>query len=137
MDPPQGSENKSTMSSPAAQLPTHVEGSKPSNNMSQSSTQLKPEDSTSHGSAKDKLQAFISSVRSAPDGKCFDMLGSDGVWRNIQWLPTPPDQPSEVEVYDAKPMSPELIKLYLDTRPWRQEVEDRFRGVDGREVPEE
>ena len=108
---------------------------------------MQPKDSSPHNAgtneitppakARDPLSAFVLSVQSPPDGNCFDMLGSDGVWRVLQYLPGPPDEPTGVQVYDAKPMSPELIKKYLDTRPWRQELEDRFRGVDGRTVPQE
>ncbi|KAJ4373423.1 hypothetical protein N0V83_003718 [Neocucurbitaria cava] len=71
------------------------------------------------------------------DGQCFDDLGSDGVYRVLQWLPTPPDQPTGIKVYDARPMPPELIKVFLDRQSWSQETEDRFRGVDGRAVPQE
>ncbi|KAF1828858.1 hypothetical protein BDW02DRAFT_613931 [Decorospora gaudefroyi] len=136
------------MSSLPAQLPSDREGVKPDDDESQSISH--PKDSALHGggmsettqpgeaeACKDKLWAFISTVQNSEDGKCFDMLGSDGVWRVLHWLPTPPDRPTGVEVYDAKPMSPEMIKLYLDRLPWRQEVEDRFRGVDGRLVPQE
>jgi hypothetical protein len=133
---PSSSENESNMSSPAAQLPSNHEGSKPSNEASRSPPQLKPKDPTLYEAATDQLEALVASLRSPADGKCFDDLGSDGVLRVLQWLPTPPDQPTGIEVYDAKPMSPELIKAYLDRQPWSQEKEDRFRGVDGREVPQ-
>ncbi|KAF1846459.1 uncharacterized protein K460DRAFT_377655 [Cucurbitaria berberidis CBS 394.84] len=125
------------MSSPAAQLPSDPEGSIPSNDGSQSSTQLKPKDSTLYEAATDQLLALIASLRSPADGKCIDDLGSDGVYRVLQWLPTPPDQPTGIKVYDAKPMSPEIIKAFLDRQAWSQVVEDRFRGVDGRTVPQE
>jgi hypothetical protein len=81
--------------------------------------------------------ALVRSLRSPEDGKCIDHVGKDGVYRVLHYLPTPPDQVTEIEIYDAKPMSPEMIKAYLDMSPWRQEVEDRFRGVDGRTVSEE
>ena len=125
------------MSSKAAQLPPDHVTSNPSNDGSRSPKHVKPKDSTVYESGTKELEAFVRSLRSPADGKCFDELGSDGVWRVFQWLPTPSDQPTGIKVYDAKPMSPELIKVYLDRRPWSQEVEDRFRGVDGRMVPEE
>ncbi|KAH7401451.1 hypothetical protein BKA66DRAFT_103847 [Pyrenochaeta sp. MPI-SDFR-AT-0127] len=137
MNPSSNSESELIMSSPAAQSLSDHEGSKPSNDASRFPTQLKPKDPTLHEAATHQLEAFVGSIRSPADGKCFDNLGTDGVWRVLQWLPTPPDQPTGIEVYDAKPMSPELIKFYLDRRPWSQATEDQFRGVDGRAVPQE
>jgi len=138
------------MSSPAAQPSTGQEGSKSDNDEHQGPDQLWPKDSTQHetgmseiiqpakiDSGKDQLLAMIASLRTSADGKCIDDVGSDGVYRVLHYLPTPPDQPTGFEVYDAKPMSPEMIKAYLDTRPWSQAVEDRFRGADGRAVPQE
>lgn len=135
------------MSSPTAQLASEHKDADPNNEASHPSTQMQPKDSSPHNAgtneitppakARDPLSAFVLSVQSPPDGNCFDMLGSDGVWRVLQYLPGPPDEPTGIQVYDAKPMSPELIKKYLDTRLWRQELEDRFRGVDGRTVPQE
>jgi hypothetical protein len=85
----------------------------------------------------DQLRALLASLRRPPDRKYFQALGSDGVVRILRYLPTPPDQPTGIEVYDGKPMSPELIKVYLDGGPWSQAAEDRFGGVDGRAVPRE
>jgi hypothetical protein len=34
-------------------------------------------------------------------------------------------------------MTPDLIKAYLDRKPWKQSIEDRFHGVDGRKTPKE
>jgi hypothetical protein len=65
------------------------------------------------------------------------MIGTDGIYRVIRYLPSPPDQPSDYEIYDAGPMSPAMIKAFLDTRPWSQAREDQFRGVDGRRIPQE
>lgn len=125
------------MSLPKAQLPGDSGGSNPNKDEAQSSTRPKPETSTSREAAKNEFRVLIASLLSPADGKCFDDLGSDGVWRVLQWLPTPPDQPTGIKVYDAKPMSPEMIKVHLDTQPWSKAVEDRFRGVDGRAVPQE
>jgi hypothetical protein len=122
--------------------------------MSESPAQLpegsKPRESTQHeagmsgiiqpakvNTGKDQLMALVRGLRSPEDGKCIDHVGKDGVYRVLRYLPTAPEQTTEIEIYDAKPMSPEMIKAYLDMSPWRQEVEDRFRGVDGRAVPEE
>jgi hypothetical protein len=52
---------------------------------------------------------------------------SDGVLRSF-------DGPSTRNVIDAVGLSPSQIKGYLDTKPWTQEAEDKFRGVDGRKV---
>lgn len=71
------------------------------------------------------------------DGKCFRCLGPDGVLRIIHWLPTPDDKPTRMEVYDAVPLPPDMLKQFLDRKPWSQEVEDRYRGVDGTTVPQE
>jgi hypothetical protein len=119
-----------TMSSPLSHSPPAHEGAASND----TGSQTQPD---AAAAAKDQLWAFISSIRTPADGKCFDALGPDGVWRVLQYLPTPPNQPSVVSIYDAKPMPAELIKVYLDTLPWSQEREERFRGVDGRDVPEE
>jgi hypothetical protein len=71
------------------------------------------------------------------DGHCLDDLFSDGVYMVLQYLPTPLDQPTEGAVYDAKLRLPAMVKVFLDRQRWSQVVEDRFRGVDGRAVPEE
>lgn len=85
----------------------------------------------------DPLEIFIDSMRECEDGPHFHMMCRDGVMRVIRYLPGPPDQITQTEIFDAKPMSPELIKSWLDRGPWSQEKEDRFRGVDGRMVPPE
>ncbi|KAJ4369924.1 hypothetical protein N0V83_005688 [Neocucurbitaria cava] len=90
-----------------------------------------------HTSQTSNLRDFLASLKAPADRKFFQALGKDGVLRNLCFLPTPPDQPTGITVYDAKPMSPELIKAYLDRQPWSQATEDRFRGVDGRLVAQE
>ncbi|KAI4709075.1 hypothetical protein J4E89_006477 [Alternaria sp. Ai002NY15] len=52
-------------------------------------------------------------------------------------VPAPDDEPNGIEVYDAQPMSPFLLKAYLDRHDWSKATEDRFRGVDGRNTPKE
>jgi hypothetical protein len=86
---------------------------------------------------KAQFNALIRSMQKPADRKCFSMICTDGVYRVTRYLPGPTDQPSDYEIYDAKPMSPEMIKAYLDTRPWSQETEDQFRGADGRTVLQE
>lgn len=54
-------------------------------------------------------------------------LGSDGVLRSF-------DGPYKHNVIDAIGLSPTQIKELLDSREWSQEIEDKFRGVDGRRV---
>lgn len=54
-------------------------------------------------------------------------LGSDGVLRSF-------DGPYKHNVIDAIGLSPRQIKELLDIREWSQEIEDKFRGVDGRKV---
>lgn len=136
------------MSSQAAQVPP-AEGELPKHG-DQRPGQFEPEHSAQNEDRKteiaqpaqvetgrDQLSAAVRSLRRPADRKSFRMLCADGVMRIVHYLPSPPDQPTDYEIYDAKPMSPEMIKAYLDTRPWRQETEDRFRGVDGRKVPQE
>jgi hypothetical protein len=138
------------MTSPATRPLSGQEGSDFSNNGYEGSDVRSPEKSAQHeaerseiippaklDTGKDQLLAMIASLRSPADGDCIDDVGSDGVYRVLRYLPTPPDEPTGFEVYDAKPMSPEMIKAFLDTRPWSQAVEDRFRGADGRTVPQE
>ena len=67
----------------------------------------------------------MGSLKRLPEG-CFE-LGGDGVLRSF-------DGPYERNVIDAAGLSPYQIKQLLDTRPWSQEQEDKFRGVDGRKV---
>jgi len=71
------------------------------------------------------------------DLKCFRQIGCDGICRTLRWVPGPDDEPTGIEVYDAQPMSPFLLKAYLDRHDWSQATEDRFRGVDGRNTPKE
>jgi len=54
-------------------------------------------------------------------------LGSDGVLRSFSG-------PYKHDVIDAIGLSPRQIKELLDLKPWSQEIEDKFRGVDGRKV---
>jgi hypothetical protein len=87
---------------------------------------------------RDLVNSLIKSMKRPADGKCFSCLCKDGVLRILYFLPAPLDEPTPIAVYDAKPLSPELLKAYLDYRmDWNQEVEDRFRGVDGTSVPQE
>ncbi|PVH76988.1 hypothetical protein DL98DRAFT_517571 [Cadophora sp. DSE1049] len=57
------------------------------------------------------------------------MLGHDGVMRSF-------DGTYDCNVIDAFAFSPAQIKSFLDRFPvpWSQETEDKFRGVDGRNV---
>jgi hypothetical protein len=88
------------------------------------------------GDTLSQLRALVATLKK--DGKSFQCICKDGVLRNLHFLPTPPDQPTEIAVYDAIPLSPEMLKAYLDRRVrWSQETEDRFRGVDGTSVPQE
>jgi hypothetical protein len=85
----------------------------------------------------DQFRAMINSLRVPADRKCIHLISTDGVYRVLHYLPTPPDQPTDYEIYDAKPMSPEMIKAYLDRKRWSQATEDKFRGADGRTIPQE
>jgi len=126
------------------------EDSKSDKDKHQSTDQLRPEASTESEpsmqeitqppkpkASNDPLEAFVDSLREPEGGQHFHKICKDGVMRVIRYLPGPPDQPTATEIYDAKPMSPDLIKSWLDRWPWSQESEDRFRGVDGRTVPQE
>ncbi|KUJ15331.1 uncharacterized protein LY89DRAFT_109012 [Mollisia scopiformis] len=53
------------------------------------------------------------------------MLGTDGVLRSFD---------ENHMVLDAVGLSPEQIKEMLDQHPWDQEIEDKYRGVDGTNV---
>jgi len=54
-------------------------------------------------------------------------MGDDGVMRSF-------GRPPERLVLDAVGLSPEQIKAMLDTQPWSQEIENLYRGVNGRKV---
>lgn len=140
------------MSMPNLQLPSNHGGLELGKDVTQSMNQLKPKCSnisevniTSVTSSEDagpasptnSLREFLASLRKPPDGKYFRSLCSDGVFRILIYLPTRPDLPTGISVYDGLPMSPDLIKAYLDRKAWNQETENRFRGVDGRRVPQE
>lgn len=62
-------------------------------------------------------------------GRDFFNLGVDGVVRCYH--------SDTFEVIDAVRMSPAEIKEFLDRGTFDQAKEDKFRGVDGRGVPEE
>lgn len=140
------------MSTSDSQLHSNHEGLEPGKDITQSLNQLEPKGSNSNeanitgvtssddvgpASPTKSLREFLASLQKPPDGKYFRSLCSDGVFRILTYLPTPPDLPTGIAVYDGLPMSPDLIKAYLDRKPWNQETEDRFRGVDGRSVPQE
>lgn len=61
---------------------------------------------------KDQFNALVRSLQKPADRKCIHMIYTDGVFRVLHYLPTPPDQPTDYEIYDARPMSPEMIKAY-------------------------
>jgi hypothetical protein len=82
------------------------------------------------------LRGVLSSLKKPADNKYFRNLGSDGVFRILTYLPSPPDEPTPIAVYDGVPLSPPQIKAYLDRQPWSRELEELFRGVDGRTVPQ-
>jgi hypothetical protein len=94
-------------------------------------------DAGASASAVDDLREVLRSLKKPPGVGTTRGLCNDGVIRIMTWLPTPDDMPTRIGVYDAQPLSPAMIKAYLDRKPWVQEVEDRFRGVDGRNVPKE
>jgi hypothetical protein len=140
------------ISTQGSQSPSNRGGLELGKDVTQSPNQLKPKESnineanvtgvTSSDDAEpaspiNPLRDFLASLKKPPDGKYFRSLCGDGVFRILTWLSTPPDLPTGIAVYDGLPMSPDLIKAYLDRKPWNQETEDRFRGVDGRRVPQE
>jgi hypothetical protein len=87
---------------------------------------------------RDLVKSLHKSMKMPTDGKCFTCLCKDGVLRVLYFLPAPLDEPTPIAVYDAKPLSPELLKAYLDYyMTWSQEAEDLFRGIDGTSVPQE
>ncbi|KAI4962312.1 hypothetical protein J4E86_001344 [Alternaria arbusti] len=136
------------MSSPTVSQPSSR--AKPPQDEDQSQDQLEPKDAAQvKGSnneivqpaqpqtGKEQFNAMLRSTKIHPDGHCIGSIGTDGVYREIHYLPGPPDQISDYEIYDAAPMTPEMIKAWLDTKPWKQETEDKYRGADGRTVPQE
>jgi hypothetical protein len=72
-------------------------------------------------------------LKGEPTGNCFNNLGADGVLRVYYSV----YHPKAFEVIDAARLSPLQIKQFLDRFPFDQATEDRFRGVDGRNVPDE
>lgn len=68
---------------------------------------------------------MLPSLKEDPEGVVG--LGTDGVLRSF-------DGPFTRNVIDAVALSPTQIKYYLDQSSWCQNVEDQYRGVDGRNV---
>jgi hypothetical protein len=140
------------MSLTSAQLPSAQDGSPEDSNQDgdQGSDQFRLTNSAQDKDEKsgitrpaqvetgtDQFRAMINSLRVPTDRKCIHLISTDGVYRVLHYLPTLPDQPTDYEIYDAKPMSPEMIKAYLDRKRWSQATEDKFRGADGRTIPQE
>jgi hypothetical protein len=134
------------MSSPTAQLPSAQDTSPKDRDKGPDQFELRDSTQNDDGKSgitraaqvetgKDQFNALVRSLQRPADKKCIHMICTDGVYRILHYLPTPPDQSTDYEIYDAKPMSPEMIKAYLDTLPWSQAKEDRFRGADGRTIP--
>jgi hypothetical protein len=80
---------------------------------------------------------LLATLKKPADNKYFRCLCEDGVFRVLAWLPTPPDQPTGIAVYNALPLSPFYIKVYLDRYEWSERQEDAFHGVDGRRILQE
>jgi hypothetical protein len=138
------------MSTPRSELPPDQEGPgktkadlasseapKAAENYNVGSGGIISVDADRSANAVDALREVLRSLKKPPGVGTTRGLCNDGVIRIMIWLPTPDDVPTRIGVYDARPLSPEMIKAYLDRKPWVQEVEDRFRGVDGRDVPQE
>jgi hypothetical protein len=136
------------MSSPTTQLPSAQDGSPKDGDQGPDQLRLRDSAQNEDGKSgitrsaqveigKDQFRALFRSLQRPADRKCIHMVCTDGVYRIVHYLPGPSDQPTDYEIYDAKPMSPEMIKAYLDTRPWSQAREDQFRGADGRTIPQE
>jgi hypothetical protein len=71
----------------------------------------------------------IKSLKRDPMGKSFSHLGVDGVFRVFH--------SESYEVIDAVRLSTAQIKEFLDrSYTFNQATEDKFRGVDGRGVPD-
>ena len=73
--------------------------------------------------------SVIRELQTEPNGRCFRCLGADGVvrvWHFDNW-----------EVIDAVGLSPTQINEWLERRPFDQATEDKFRGIDGRDVSKE
>jgi hypothetical protein len=77
--------------------------------------------------------SIIKSFKREPTGSDFFSLGADGVLRVYYSV----YHPKSFEVIDAERLSPVQIKDFLDRLPFDQAKEDKFRGVDGRGVPDE
>ena len=96
-----------------------------------------PADIDGQPSATDELREVLKLLKRPPHGNHTRGLCNDGLVRYMVRLPTPDDEVTRQGVYDAQPLSPRMIKRWLDRKPWSQAAEDRFRGVDGRNVPKE
>jgi hypothetical protein len=77
--------------------------------------------------------AITKTLKREPTGSDFHSLGADGVLRVYYSI----YHPKAFEVIDAARLSTAQIKQYLDRHPFDQAKEDKFRGVDGRAVPDE
>ncbi|KAL2826766.1 hypothetical protein BJY01DRAFT_229557 [Aspergillus pseudoustus] len=73
---------------------------------------------------------IMSSLRRDPEGRGFTHLATDGVLRTFD---------GDRNVVDYRQLSPEEIRTVMQVFPqqWRDQVKDKFVGVDGRDVTDE
>ncbi|KAL2843414.1 hypothetical protein BJX68DRAFT_243949 [Aspergillus pseudodeflectus] len=75
-------------------------------------------------------QTIMSSLRRSPSGRGYTHLACDGVLRAIS---------GDNKVVDYRRLSPEDIQTVMQVFPqkYRDQVKDKFVGVDGRDVTNE
>ncbi|MAD87975.1 MAG: hypothetical protein CL912_33860 [Deltaproteobacteria bacterium] len=110
---------------PSQLLVHHDQPSKPDHQTSVHFRQTQLVDHAQSIEREISARAAMSSLKRDPMG--LYKLGSDGVLRSF-------DGPYKHNVIDAIGLSPTQIKELLDSGQWSQETEDKFRGVDGRNV---
>ncbi|KAH6860852.1 hypothetical protein BKA58DRAFT_443632 [Alternaria rosae] len=76
-----------------------------------------PADVEGQQSATDELREVLRLLKSPPGGNHTRGLCDDGVVRYMVCLPTPDDEVTRIGVYDAQPLSPRMIKRWLDRKP--------------------
>ena len=75
-----------------------------------------------------ELSQILKNIRHDPTLLGILHFGTDGILRSLT---------ADRDVVDAVALPPRLIKAFLDRRPFNQESEDMYRGVDGSKTPKE
>jgi len=89
--------------------------------------QIELDESKPSSGGQHELIKIKQSLKQDSTGFGITHLGDDGVLRTL----------SADRDVDAIPLPPRLIKAFVDRFPFDQQIEDKYRGVDGTKVPQQ